>query len=197
MQSSAPDLMDLARESQATLDLYGATPGKPGFATNCLLARRLVERGVRCVQVYHTDWDHHTGIDGRLDKICPEVDRASAALLTDLKQRGLLDQTLVVWGGEFGRTPMAEGTAKSAGRNHLIDGYSVWLAGGGVQRGASVGLTDELGFQSVKDTVSVHDLHATILHQCGFDHKRLTYRVQGRDFRLTDVEGDPVKGITG
>lgn len=197
MQSSAPDLMDLAGESQATLDLYGATPGKPGFATNCLLARRLVERGVRCVQVYHTDWDHHTGIEGRLDKICPEVDRASAALLTDLKQRGLLDQTLVVWGGEFGRTPMAEGTAKSAGRNHLIDGYSVWLAGGGVQRGASVGLTDELGFQSVKDTVSVHDLHATILHQCGFDHKRLTYRVQGRDFRLTDVEGDPVKGITG
>lgn len=197
MQSSATNLMDLAGESQTTLDLYGVTPGKPGFATNCLLARRLVERGVRCVQVYHTDWDHHTGIDARLDKICPEVDRASAALIGDLKQRGLLDQTLVVWGGEFGRTPMAEGTAKSAGRNHLIDGYTVWLAGGGIQRGASVGLTDELGFQSVKDTVTVHDLHATILHQCGFDHKRLTYRVQGRDFRLTDVEGNPVKSITG
>ena len=197
MQSSAPDLMDLAGESQATLDLYGATPGKPGFATNCLLARRLVERGVRCVQVYHTDWDHHNGIEKALDKICPDVDRASAALIADLKQRGLLDQTLVVWGGEFGRTPMSQGTARDAGRNHLIDGYSVWLAGGGVQGGASVGQTDELGFQSVKDTVTVHDLHATILHQCGFDHKRLTYRSQGRDFRLTDVEGNPVKGITG
>lgn len=197
MQASAPDLMDLTGESQATLDLYGATPGKPSFATNCLLARRLVERGVRCVQVYHTDWDHHTGIEGRLDQMCPEVDRASAALLADLKQRGLLEQTLIVWGGEFGRTPMAEGAAKSAGRNHLIDGYSVWLAGGGIRRGASVGATDELGFQTVKDPVSVHDLHATILHQFGFDHKRLTYRVQGRDFRLTDVEGDPVRALVG
>jgi len=195
MQSSAPDLMDLGRESQQTLDLYGVTPGKPGFATNCLLARRLVEKGVRCVQVYHTDWDHHAGIEAGLNKLCPEVDRASAALLTDLKQRGLLEQTLVVWGGEFGRTPMAEGSARNPGRNHLIDGYTVWMAGGGVRGGAAVGATDELGFQTVADPVEVHDLHATILHLFGFDHTRLTYRFQGRDFRLTDVAGHVVRPV--
>ena len=196
MQASAPDLMDLTSESKETLDLYGVTPGKPGFASNCLLARRLVEKGVRCVQVYHTDWDHHAGIDASLNKICPEVDRASAALLMDLRQRGLLDQTLIVWGGEFGRTPMAEGTAKNAGRNHLIDGYSTWMAGGGITPGVSVGATDELGFQSVEDTVEVHDLHATILNQFGFDHTKLTYRYQGRDFRLTDVAGHVVGKLT-
>ncbi len=197
MQASAPDLMDLAKESKETLNLYGVTPGKPGFATNCLLARRLIEKGVRCVQVYHTDWDHHTGIETALNKICPEVDRASAALLIDLQQRGLLDQTLIVWGGEFGRTPMAEGGAKNGGRNHLIDGYSVWMAGGGIKPGVSVGTTDELGFQSVTDTVQVHDLHATMLNQFGFDHTKLTYKYQGRDFRLTDVSGNVVSKLTG
>jgi len=195
MQASAPDLMDLKGETKETLDLYGVTPGKPGFAMNCLLARRLVERGVRCVQVYHTDWDHHTGIETALDKICPEVDRASAALLSDLKRMGLLDQTLVVWGGEFGRTPMAEGLEGKPGRNHLIDGYTVWLAGGGVKGGASTGETDELGFQSVANAVEVHDLHATILHLFGLDHKKLTYRFQGRDFRLTDVAGHVVQPL--
>ena len=196
MQASAPDLMDLAKESPATLERYGVTPGKPGFATNCLLARRLIEKGVRCVQVYHTDWDHHAGIEGALNKICPEVDRATGALIADLKQRGLLDDTLVVWGGEFGRTPMAEGTGKNAGRNHLIDGYSVMMAGGGIKPGVRVGETDELGFQSAVDPVDVHDLHATILNQFGFDHLKLTYRYQGRDFRLTDVAGNVVKRLT-
>ena len=192
MQSSAPELMDLSTESPETLALYGVTPGQPSFATNCLLARRLVEKGVRCIQVYHTDWDHHTNLEAGLDKMCPSVDRACAALLADLKRRGLLDQTLVVWGGEFGRTPMAEGGQKTAGRNHLIDGYSVWLAGGGIRSGASVGTTDDLGFASVADPVDVHDLHATLLHQFGFDHSKLTYRFQGRDFRLTDVAGKVV-----
>ena len=196
MQASAPELMDLAKETPETLELYGATPGKPGFATNCLLARRLVEKGVRCVQVYHTDWDHHNGIEAGLDRMCPEVDRASAALLIDLKRRGLLDQTLVVWGGEFGRTPMAEGAAKNAGRNHQIDGYSVWLAGGGIRAGASVGQTDEIGFGVEKDPVDVHDLHATMLHQFGFDHLKRTHRFQGRDFRLTDVAGKVVAALT-
>jgi hypothetical protein len=195
MQSSAPDLMDLGRESKQTLELYGVTPGKPGFAANCLLARRLVEKGVRCVQVYHTDWDHHSNLEAGLDKICPEVDRASAALLTDLRQRGLLGETLVVWGGEFGRTPMAEASARNGGRNHLIDGYTVWLAGGGVRGGVTAGETDELGFQSVADPVDVHDLHATMLHLFGFDHRKLTYRFQGRDFRLTDVAGNVVQKL--
>src|SRR6185437_7170748 len=178
MQSSAPELTDLSRESQATLDLYGAVPGKPSFANNCLLARRLVERGVRCVQIYHTDWDHHTNIEKGLNKICPQVDRPSAALIADLKQRGLLDSTLVVWGGEFGRTPMSEGTGGSPGRNHLIDGYTTWLAGGGIKPGLSVGQTDELGFQSVEDPVDIHDLHATLLYCFGLDHKKLTYEFQ-------------------
>jgi hypothetical protein len=192
MQASAPELTDLSTEPQATLDLYGATPGKPGFATNCLLARRLVERGVRCVQLYHTDWDHHAEIETRLDKICPEVDRASAALISDLKQRGLLDSTLVVWGGEFGRTPMSEGDGAKSGRNHQINGYSVWLSGGGIKPGLQVGATDDLGFQSVENPVDVHDLHATILHCFGLDHKKLTYEFQGRPFRLTDVAGNVI-----
>lgn len=189
MQTSAPEITDLSRESQATLDLYGATPGKPSFANNCLLARRLIEKGVRCVQVYHTDWDHHADIGKRLDQICPEVDRASAALIADLKQRGLLDSTLVVWGGEFGRTPMSEGSEKTPGRNHHIDGYSVWLAGGGIKPGLKIGETDELGFQSISEPVNVHDLHATILRCFGLEHTKLTHTFQGRPFRLTDVEG--------
>src|SRR5581483_11012886 len=170
MQTSAPELMDLSRESKETLDLYGAVAGKAGFGTNCLLARRLVERGVRCVQVYHTDWDHHGNIEKSLDKICPDVDRASAALVLDLKQRGLLDQTLVVWGGEFGRTPMSQKSDGAPGRNHQIDAYTVWMAGGGIKGGQTTGETDDLGLMPASGSVDVHDLHATILHQFGLDH---------------------------
>jgi len=193
MQASCPDLMDLSTESKATLDMYGATPGKAGFANNCLLARRLVERGVRCIQVYHTDWDHHGNIERNLDRLCPEVDRPAAALVRDLKQRGLLENTVVLFGGEFGRTPMREGSDGAAGRNHQIDAMSVWVAGGGFAGGRTVGKTDELGFKPVEDPVHVHDLHATLLHQFGLDHTKLTYRFQGRDFRLTDVHGHVVK----
>jgi hypothetical protein len=195
MQSSAPELMDIARETKPTLEAYGAEPGKASFANNCLLARRLVERGVRFVQLYHTDWDHHgdgtNNLTTGLDKICKEVDRPAAALVKDLKQRGLLDSTLVIWGGEFGRTPMGE-TRDTVGRNHHIDAYTMWLAGGGVKPGVSVGGTDEFGFAAVEDRVHVHDLQATVLHLLGLDHTKLTYRFQGRDFRLTDVHGSVV-----
>jgi hypothetical protein len=197
MQTSAPELMDLASESKETLDLYGVTPGKAGFGANCLLARRLVERGVRCVQVYHTDWDHHNNIEKSLDKMCPEVDQASAALVLDLKRRGLLDHTLVVWGGEFGRTPMSQQADKDPGRNHQIDAYTMWLAGGGVKGGQTMGETDELGLMPVSGSVDVHDVHATILRQFGIDHTRLTYRFQGRDFRLTDVAGNVIRSLAG
>jgi uncharacterized protein (DUF1501 family) len=189
--------MDISSENKETLDLYGTAPGKAGFATNCLLARRLVERGVRCVQVYHTDWDHHSGIEKNLDKMCPEVDQASAALVLDLKRRGLLEHTLVVWGGEFGRTPMSQKADKEPGRNHQIDAYTVWMAGGGIKGGQTFGETDELGLTAVSGSVDVHDLHATILHQFGLDHTRLTYRFQGRDFRLTDVAGKVVQELAG
>jgi hypothetical protein len=195
MQSSAPELIDLSGETKQTLELYGAEPGKPSFANNCLLARRLVERGVRFVQLYHTDWDHHGEGDNSLtkglDRVCREVDRPSAALVTDLKQRGLLDDTLVIWGGEFGRTPMGE-NRDTVGRNHHIDAYTMWLAGGGVKAGVNLGATDEFGFFPTEDRVHVHDLQATILHLLGLDHKRLTFRFQGRDFRLTDVHGEVV-----
>jgi hypothetical protein len=195
MQSSAPELMDLSREAPRTLAAYGAEPGKVSFANNCLLARRLVERGVRFVQLYHTDWDHHgnhdTNLDKPLENICREVDRPSAALVRDLKERGLLDQTLVIWGGEFGRTPMGE-PRDVIGRDHHIDGYTMWLAGGGIRGGQTIGATDELGFYTVEDRVHVHDLQATILHLLGIDHLQLTYRFQGRDFRLTDVAGEVV-----
>jgi hypothetical protein len=198
MQSSAPDLMDISRENPRTLEEYGATPGKTSFANNCLLARRLVERGVRFVQLYHTDWDHHGNLDTHLGKplenICGEVDRPSAALVRDLKERGLLDETLVIWGGEFGRTPMGE-ARDLMGRDHHIDGFTVWLAGGGVERGKVVGTTDELGFYAVEDRIHVHDLQATVLHLLGLDHKKLTYRFQGRDFRLTDVAGRVVEKL--
>ena len=198
MQTSAPELIDIGMESKQTLALYGAEPGKVSFANNCLLARRLVERGVRFVQLYHTDWDHH-GVPGQdlgesLTNVCREVDRPSAALIRDLKQRGLLKDTLVIWGGEFGRTPMGE-IRETVGRNHHIDAYTMWLAGGGIKAGADVGVTDEFGFAPVADRVHVHDLHATILHLLGIDHKRLTFRFQGRDFRLTDVYGEVVKKL--
>jgi hypothetical protein len=195
MQTSAPELMDLSGESKETLDLYGATPGKAGFGVNCLLARRLIERGVRCVQVYHTDWDHHNNIEKSLDKMCPEVDQAAAGLITDLKRRGLLDHTLVVWGGEFGRTPMSQQQDSAPGRNHHIDAYTVWMAGGGVRGGQTIGETDDMGFQPVSGSVHVNDLHATILHLFGLDHTKLTYRFQGRDFRLTDVAGNVVRPL--
>jgi len=198
MQSSAPELMDLSSESPQTLAEYGVEPGKTSFANNCLLARRLVERGVRFVQLYHTDWDHHGNLDTNLDKplenICREVDRPSAALVMDLKRRGLLEDTLVIWGGEFGRTPMGE-PRDLLGRDHHIDGYSMWLAGGGVRGGQTLGVTDELGFYAVEDSVHVHDLQATILHLLGLDHRRLTFRFQGRDFRLTDVAGEVVRKV--
>ncbi len=195
MQTSAPELIELSGETKQTLAMYGAEPGKPSFANNCLLARRLVERGVRFIQLYHTDWDHHgsngVNLDEGLDRVCKETDQPAAALIRDLKQRGLLEQTLVVWGGEFGRTPMGE-IRETVGRNHHIDAYTMWLAGGGIKPGVTVGASDELGFFPAEDRVHVHDLQATILHLLGLDHKKLTFRFQGRDFRLTDVYGQVV-----
>src|SRR5262245_54098816 len=190
MQTSAPELMDLSKEPQHILDLYGAQPGKPSFANNCLLARRLVERGVRFVQLFHEAWDQHGNLVNDLKKNCRDTDRACAALIQDLKQRGLLDETLVIWGGEFGRTPMVQGG--SDGRDHHPNAFTMWLAGGGVRPGVTLGESDEFGFNAVTDRVHVHDLHATILHLLGFDHTRLTYRFQGLDFRLTDVHGEVV-----
>jgi len=198
MQTSAPELMDLSGESEATLKLYGVEKDKPSYARNCLLARRLVERGVRFVQLYHTSWDSHGGpgetLEDDLEKVCHDVDQASAALVRDLKARGLLKDTLVIWGGEFGRTPMGENREKT-GRNHHIDAFTMWMAGGGVKAGQIVGQTDELGFNPVEDRVHVHDLHATLLHLLGLDHTKLTFRFQGRDFRLTDVHGEVVKKL--
>jgi uncharacterized protein (DUF1501 family) len=195
MQTSAPELIDLADESAETLALYGVEAEKPSFAKNCLLARRLVERGVRYVMLFHTDWDHHGGpnadLDIPLEQVCRETDQASTALVKDLKRRGLLDDTLVVWGGEFGRTPMGE-DRDTIGRDHHIECYATWLAGGGIRPGQTIGATDEFGFFPVEDRVHVHDLQATILGQLGLDHERLTYRFQGRDFRLTDVAGKVV-----
>jgi hypothetical protein len=191
MQSSVPGLMDLSNEPKEVLDLYG-TPGADGsFASNCLLARRLAERGVRFIQCYHRDWDHHGNLKHDLKVIAEEVDRASAALITDLKRRDMLKDTLVIWGGEFGRTPMAQGN----GRDHHMKGFSIWMAGGGIKGGITHGATDDLGYMAVDDKVHVHDLHATILRVLGVDHKRLTYRFQGRDFRLTDVAGNVVDKI--
>ena len=198
MQSSAPELIDLSREDQRTLELYGPDVSKPSFARNCILARRLVERGVRFVQLYHTDWDHHGGgdinLENGLEKVCREIDRPCAALITDLKRRGLLDDTLVIWGGEFGRTPMSE-IRETTGRNHHIDAFTMWVAGGGTKPGYHLGKTDEFGFSAVEDRVHVHDLHATILHLMGVDHLKLTYKFQGRNFRLTDVHGEVVNKL--
>jgi hypothetical protein len=195
MQSSAPELIDLSGESGETLRQYGVEANAPSFARNCLLARRLVERGVRFVQLYHTEWDHHGNpgqtLGSDLEKVCHDIDRPCAALLTDLKQRGLLDDTLVIWGGEFGRTPMGE-IRENVGRNHHIDTATMWMAGGGVKAGLNLGTTDEFGFAPVEDRVHMHDVQATVLHLLGLEHTRLTFRFQGRDFRLTDVAGQVV-----
>jgi hypothetical protein len=202
MQSSVPELADLSQEPPSIHEMYGTEPGKASFANNCLLARRLVERGVRFVQLYHRGWDTHGAsnnedIVNKLAWLCRETDRAAAALVKDLKQRGLLDSTLVVWGGEFGRTPMneARGGSKFLGRDHHPRAFTMWLAGGGIKPGVTVGRTDDIGYNVVEDPVGVHDLHATILHLMGLDHTRLTYKFQGRDFRLTDVSGELVKKI--
>jgi hypothetical protein len=194
MQTSVPELTDFRSEPKAVLDLYGVKePGDGTFASNCLLARRLAERGVRFIQLYHRAWDHHGNIESDMPLAAKDVDQASAALVKDLKQRGMLDDTIILWGGEFGRTPMGQGS----GRDHHINAFSVWLAGGGVKGGLTWGQTDELGYKFVEDDqkMHVHDLHATMLHLCGIDHKRLTYRYQGRDFRLTDVFGTVANGI--
>ena len=178
--------------------MYGIEAGKPSFANNCLLARRLVERGVRFVQLYHTDWDHHGDVANHLgaplDRVCKETDQPVAALLRDLRQRGLLDSTVVVWGGEFGRTPMGE-VREHVGRNHHIDTFPMWMAGAGLKRGHVHGETDDIGFAPTSGRVHIHDIQATILHLMGIDHERLTYRFQGRDFRLTDVKGEVIKEV--
>jgi len=194
LQSSAPELMDLASEPQTVLDMYGVKdPKEASFARNCLLARRLIERGVRFVQLFHEVWDQHSNLLAGVKANAQATDQASAALVRDLKARGLLDETLVIWGGEFGRTPMVQGG--NDGRDHHNRCYSVWLAGGGIRKGHAHGRTDDFGFNVVEDPVHVHDLNATLLHQLGFDHTRLTYRFQGRDYRLTDVHGEVVKEI--
>ena len=194
MQTAAPEVLNLSRETRSTMAMYGIDdPARPSFARNCLLARRLVERGVRFVHLFHGDWDHHTNIAGGLPSLCKQVDQSSAALVTDLAQRGLLEDTLVVWGGELGRTPVAQKAKMpnvSVGRDHQIDAYTMWFAGGGVKPGQTIGGTDELGFLPTADSWHVHDLQATILHALGMDHERLVYRYQGRDFRLTDVYGN-------
>ncbi|PYT25848.1 MAG: sulfatase [Acidobacteria bacterium] len=196
MQTSGPELIDFGKESKETLESYGAEPGMASYANNCLLARRLVERGVRFVQLYHTDWDHHADLGQPLDQVTREVDQPTAALIRDLKQRGLLDHTLVVWGGEFGRTPMGEirDTGK-AGRNHHIDAFTLWMAGGGVKPGQTIGDTDEFGFSPAGDSSDIHDLHATMLRLLGLDHTRLIFKFQGRDFRLTDVSGRVIEKL--
>ncbi len=191
MQASVPELVDLSDEPQHILDLYGTKGADGTFASNCLLARRLAERGVRFIQLYHRGWDHHGGVKQGTEVTAKLVDQATAALVMDLKQRGMLEDTLIVWGGEFGRTPMAQGD----GRDHHIRGFSIWMAGGGIQGGITHGATDELGYNAVEDKVHVHDFHATMLYCLGIDHKKLTYRYQGRDFRLTDVAGNVVKPI--
>ena len=193
MQLTAPELMDLSKEPKHILEMYGAEPGKSSFASTCLLARRLVERGVRFVQIFHEAWDQHGNLTKDLKKNCQDTDRPCAALIKDLKDRGMLDDTLVIWGGEFGRTPMVQGG--DDGRDHHPNCFTMWLAGGGVKRGISIGESDEFGFNATRDKVHVHDLHATVLHLLGFDHTKLTYRFQGRDFRLTDVEGEVVEKL--
>ena len=193
MQSSAPELMDLSKEPKHILDMYGVELGKTNYASACLLARRMIERGVRFVEIFHESWDQHGNLMADLKKNCKNTDQASAALVKDLKQRGLLDDTLVIWGGEFGRTPMVQGG--SDGRDHHPNCFSMWMAGGGIKPGLTLGESDDFGFNATKDKVHVHDLHATLLQLLGFDHTKLTYRFQGRDFRLTDVHGEVVEKL--
>lgn len=199
MQTSGPELAGFANETPATIEMYGARPGEKSFANNCLLARRLVERGVRYVQLCHSNWDSHGGAGENLsvdfDKLCLEIDRGCAALIRDLKQRGLLEETLVVWGGEFGRAPMGEYKEAGVGRNHHIEAFPMWFSGGGVKAGQTIGETDEIGFSPVSGRFDIHDVHATILHLLGIDHKRLTFRSQGRDFRLTDIAGNVIHDL--
>lgn len=199
MQASVPELMNIDDETASTLESYGAKPGKASFANNCLLARRLVERGVRLIELYDADWDHHGGIETRLPKKCEETDQPIAALIKDLKQRDLLKDTLIIWGSEFGRTPLRQGGKADdkglSGRDHHKDAFTMWLAGGGIKGGASYGITDDLGMDIAEDGVHVHDLNATILHLMGIDHEKLTFRYQGREFRLTDVHGNVVRDI--
>jgi Protein of unknown function (DUF1501) len=198
LQTSAPELMDLKSETKETLELYGCDPAKPSFARACLLARRMIERGVRFVNIFHEGWDAHSDVAGNSRKNCGATDQASAALVLDLKQRGLLDDTLVIWGGEFGRTPMVEtnpALGRALGRDHHPQAFTMWMAGGGAKPGLAYGATDDLGFHVIEDPVHVHDIQATILQLLGFDHEKLTYRFQGRDFRLTDVHGKVVKAL--
>lgn len=199
MQTSVPELTDLSQETAETLALYGATPGQPSFANNCLLARRMVERGVRFIQLCHRDWDHHGGLPSGLPTKCKEVDQGASALVQDLKQRGLLDDTIVIWGGEFGRTAYSQGEIKpeSFGRDHHPRCFTVWMSGGGLKRGYIHGETDDFGYNITRDGVHVHDLHATLLHQLGVDHKKLTFRHEGRDYRLTDIAGNVIDGLLG
>ena len=198
MQTSVPDVMNLSGEPESVFELYGPEAKNPGtFAANCLLARRLAERDVRFIQLYHPGWDQHGGLPGGIRRQCGDVDRASYALITDLKQRGMLDDTLVIWGGEFGRTNYSQGklTATDYGRDHHPRCFSVWMAGGGIRGGVSYGQTDEFGYNVAENPVHVHDLQATALHQLGIHHERLTFRFQGRDYRLTDIHGDVIKPI--
>ncbi len=195
MQSSVPALMDVSNEPNYVHDLYGCRPGDGSFASNCLLARRLAERGVRFIQLYHRDWDHHNDLVKFIRQNAAHVDRATAALIKDLKERGMLDDTLIIWGGEFGRTPMAQKDKGGPGRDHHMRGFSMFLCGGGIKPGFTYGSTDELGYNAVEDVVHVHDLHATILHLLGIDHKRLTVKFQGLDIRLTNVAGNVVSAL--
>jgi uncharacterized protein (DUF1501 family) len=197
MQTSVPELMDISNESKETFDLYGAKPGQASFASNCILARRLVERGSRFIQLNHRDWDHHGGLPGGLPVKCKEVDQASAALVMDLKQRGLLDDTIVIWGGEFGRTAYSQGaiSKNNFGRDHHPRCFTIWTAGGGFKRGHVHGETDDLGYNIAADAVNVHDFHATLLNRLGVDHKKMVYRHEGRDYRLTDVSGELVRDL--
>lgn len=195
MQSAAPDLIDIKKETVATLDMYGADPETPSFARNCLLARRMVEAGIRFIQMYDMGWDSHDTLEKSHQRQCQAIDKPIAALIQDLARRGLLDETLILWGGEFGRTPVVQGSGEKWGRDHHPHGFTVWMSGGGIRPGTVYGGTDELGFHAVDNKVGVNDLHATILHTLGIDHQRLTYRHQGRDFRLTDVGGDVIRDL--
>ena len=198
LQTSAPELMDLQQESKQTLELYWCEPEKPSFARACLLARRMVERGVRFINIYHSGWDAHSNVKGNVQNNCKTTDQASAALVQDLKERGLLDETLVVWGGEFGRTPMVESNAalgRSLGRDHHPQAFTMWMAGGGIKPGMTLGATDDFGFHVVESPVHVHDLQATMLHLMGLNHEQLTFHHAGRDFRLTDVHGHVINDI--